>query len=147
MKKQVKIALIIGGPLLVLLVLGIVIAMSGRGETTAQGEESVEDSGTDIAEDGESIMQPDRDIPVVPIVDAKPEDKDRDGLTDARELELGTDDRVSDSDSDYLFDGDEVDIWGTDPLDPDSDGDGFRDGLEVANGYNPLGDGELQNQE
>jgi len=47
-------------------------------------------------------------------------DSDRDLLTDAREAELGTD-----------------------PNNPDSDGDGYGDGQEVANGYNPNGEGTL----
>ncbi|MBU0645969.1 thrombospondin type 3 repeat-containing protein [Patescibacteria group bacterium] len=32
---------------------------------------------------------------------------------------------------------------GTDPRNPDTDGDGFSDGQEVQGGYNPLGDGRL----
>ena len=42
-------------------------------------------------------------------------DSDEDGLSDIREKELGTD-----------------------PLNPDTDGDGYNDGEEVANGYSPL---------
>ncbi|MCX6779538.1 MAG: hypothetical protein NTU97_04945 [Candidatus Magasanikbacteria bacterium] len=34
-------------------------------------------------------------------------------------------------------------IWKTDPLVADTDGDGFNDGQEVKNGYNPLGSGKL----
>jgi len=33
--------------------------------------------------------------------------------------------------------------YGTDPAKPDSDGDGFNDGEEIENGYNPLGEGDL----
>ncbi len=52
--------------------------------------------------------------------DAVPADKldtDEDGLSDLREVELGTD-----------------------PNNPDSDGDGYLDGEEVSGGYNPLGE-------
>ncbi len=42
-------------------------------------------------------------------------DTDKDGLSDELELQLGTD-----------------------PNNPDTDGDGYTDGEEVANGYNPL---------
>lgn len=42
-------------------------------------------------------------------------DSDHDGLSDELELKLGTD-----------------------PQNPDTDGDGYTDGEEVANGYNPL---------
>ena len=47
-------------------------------------------------------------------------DSDRDGLTDKEEEELGTNAQK-----------------------PDSDSDGYSDGLEVASGYNPLGSGTL----
>ena len=31
-----------------------------------------------------------------------------------------------------MNDGDEVNVYGTNPLNPDTDGDGFNDGAEVA---------------
>lgn len=34
-------------------------------------------------------------------------------------------------------------LYGTDPNNPDTDGDGYDDGEEVKNGYNPLGQGSL----
>ncbi len=48
-----------------------------------------------------------------------------------------------DTDDDGLSDQDEITIWGTDPSNPDTDGDGFLDGQEVESGYNPLGEGAL----
>ncbi|MGI8643489.1 MAG: hypothetical protein ACR2LS_05170, partial [Thermomicrobiales bacterium] len=45
-------------------------------------------------------------------------DTDGDGLTDAREAELGTDPALADTDGDGISDGDEVDFLGTDPLNP-----------------------------
>jgi len=72
-------------------------------------------------------------------------DTDRDGLSDVREQELGTDLNLADTDHDGLTDGDEVLIWKTNPLNPDSDGDSYLDGEEVRNGYNPLGPGKLFN--
>ncbi len=65
-------------------------------------------------------------------------DLDDDGLTDAREGELGTDANNPDSDSDGLLDGAEVDEHGTDPLVADSDGDGREDGAEITAGFDPL---------
>lgn len=50
------------------------------------------------------------------------EDPDRDGLTDEQEK-----------------------FYKTDPNNPDTDGDGYCDGLEVQNGYNPRGPGRLTN--
>jgi len=70
-------------------------------------------------------------------------DSDRDGLTDQQETDLGTDSFEADSDGDNLFDREEVEVYQTDPLNPDTDSDGFLDGSEVKNGYNPKGDGKL----
>jgi hypothetical protein len=48
-----------------------------------------------------------------------------------------------DSDGDGLTDYQEVCIYGTDPHNPDTDGDGYQDGAEVKSGYNPNGPGKL----
>jgi len=40
-----------------------------------------------------------------------------------------------------LLDNDEC-IWGTDPFNPDSDNDGFQDGAEVRNGFDPTKKGD-----
>lgn len=58
-------------------------------------------------------------------------DSDRDGLDDATEAELGTDPYNPDSDGDRLSDGDEVNRYRTDPLNEDSDWDGLTDGDEI----------------
>ena len=47
-----------------------------------------------------------------------------------------------DSDLDGLADTLEETQFGTDPLDPDTDGDGMSDGWEVEHGLNPLDNGE-----
>ena len=47
-----------------------------------------------------------------------------------------------DTDNDGLFDDEEAQ-YGTDINNPDSDGDGYLDGDEVKNGYNPMGEGML----
>ena len=64
-------------------------------------------------------------------------DTDNDGLSDVKEIELGTDFLVSDTDNDGLNDSYEVEI-GTDPLDRDTDGDGLNDRAEVNLGTDPL---------
>jgi hypothetical protein len=67
-------------------------------------------------------------------------DADGDGLTNAREAELGTDPQDADTDSDGVGDGAEVDA-GTDPLDhgsfADADGDLVPDAIESADGTDP----------
>lgn len=70
-------------------------------------------------------------------------DTDGDGLTDEEEAKYGTDPKKADTDGDSLTDYEEIMIWKTDPLNPDTDGDGFSDGVEVKNGFNPLGAGKL----
>ena len=49
----------------------------------------------------------------------------------------------TDTDEDGLPDAIETMVFETDPNNPDSDGDSYLDGEEVDNGYNPLGEGEL----
>ena len=64
-------------------------------------------------------------------------DTDNDGLTDAKEIELGTNFLDNDTDNDGLNDSYEVDL-GTDPLDKDTDGDGLNDSSEVDLGTDPF---------
>lgn len=50
----------------------------------------------------------------------------------------------SDRDGDGLFDDDEEFVYGTNPDNPDTDGDGDDDGLEVFNGTDPLDGGPVE---
>jgi len=72
-----------------------------------------------------------------------PVDSDGDSLTDAEENGFGTNINLIDSDFDGLSDYEELKVYKTNPLNPDSDGDGYNDGDEVKNGYNPNGEGKL----
>lgn len=65
-------------------------------------------------------------------------DCDDDGLSNSREFDLETKPFNPDTDNDGLTDGDEVNIYGTDPLKYDTDDDGISDGDEVALGTDPL---------
>ncbi len=58
-------------------------------------------------------------------------DQDGDGLSDAEEINGGTDPGDADSDDDGLTDDEEIAL-GSDPLVCDSDGDGLNDGLEAS---------------
>ena len=66
------------------------------------------------------------------------EDPDHDGLSNLAEYQQGTDPSNPDTDGDGLLDGDEVNRYHTNPLVADTDGDGLRDGLEVRTGSDPL---------
>jgi hypothetical protein len=57
-------------------------------------------------------------------------DLDKDGLDDVREKEIGTNPQNPDSDGDNLNDGAEVIVHKSQPLNSDSDGDGLSDGDE-----------------
>jgi serine/threonine protein kinase len=66
-------------------------------------------------------------------------DDDNDTLPNAKEIELGTDPLLPDTDADGIIDGEEVRIWRTDPLKFDTDGDKLSDGQEVRDfGTDPL---------
>ncbi len=73
---------------------------------------------------------------VVQALDAA-SDSDSDGLLNSVEVTQGTDPLNPDTDGDTLSDGDEVNTHLTDPLDTDSDDDGLTDGAEVALGTDP----------
>lgn len=73
----------------------------------------------------------------------EPVDSDSDNLTDSQEKELGTNPNDWDTDNDEVSDGDEVLVWKSDPLKLDTDGDGYLDGAEIKNGYNPIGPGKI----
>jgi hypothetical protein len=68
----------------------------------------------------------------------KPNDSDNDGLFDYEEKQIGTDPRNPDTDGDSLNDYQEYKIYKTQPTNPNSDGDRYKDGEEIQKGLNPL---------
>lgn len=74
------------------------------------------------------------------VATAGPLDSDGDGLSDGDEVNVyGTDPYNPDTDGDGLTDGEEVLTYKTDPLNPDTDYDGLTDGDEVhKHRTNPL---------
>ena len=64
-------------------------------------------------------------------------DIDGDFLTNIEEYQNGTDPWNPDSDGDWIMDGAEVHFYFTNPLSQDTDGDGVDDYTELANGTNP----------
>ncbi|MEM9067309.1 MAG: hypothetical protein AAGE52_02345 [Myxococcota bacterium] len=81
-------------------------------DTDGDGFTDAEEAGTD------PCVPPDTDGDGTP--DFADTDSDNDGLSDARERELGTNPRAIDSDGDGVTDLGEVDGTGTDPTDPTS---------------------------
>lgn len=65
------------------------------------------------------------------------EDFDKDGLTNAYEIENSLNPMSADTDIDGLSDYDELYTYHTDASMQDTDGDGATDGWEVENGYDP----------
>ncbi len=64
-------------------------------------------------------------------------DNDSDGLSNLDEFANMTQAFIADSDSDGVLDGLEVNTYGSDPNDSDTDDDELPDGWEVENGTNP----------
>jgi hypothetical protein len=60
------------------------------------------------------------------------EDKDGDGIFSRQERLLGASDLSVDSDGDGLTDADEINVFHTDPNNPDTDGDGVIDSVDSA---------------
>ena len=71
-------------------------------------------------------------------VDDETADNDNDGLSNAKEKELGTNPNLADTDGDGLSDYYEINISKTDPLKMDTDNDGIKDGDELDLGLDPL---------
>lgn len=67
-------------------------------------------------------------------------DSDSDGIPDVTEYMFGTNPTNPDSDGDGLSDYDEVYVYGTSPTSTDSDGDTLSDGYELSVGYDPMND-------
>ncbi|UCG24524.1 MAG: protein kinase [Chloroflexota bacterium] len=66
-------------------------------------------------------------------------DTDGDGLNDGEEVnQYGTNPTQQDTDGDTLSDGAEVNEHGSSPINPDTDADGTPDGIEVSEGSDPL---------
>ncbi len=72
-------------------------------------------------------------------LNARNPDTDNDGLEDGEEVQIYmTNPKNQDSDYDQAIDGIEVLTYGTDPLNPDTDGDGIYDGYEISCNLQPL---------
>ena len=134
--------------ILTVLVIAVFVTLFGlwffmRGESDIELEEVsdveiIVDKGVDVNNGKIGEKQPQIFIKVTESVP----DKDKDGISDEQEKELGTSEVEFDTDKDGISDQREI-KYGTDPTNPDSDGDGFTDAVEIIGGYNPLGEGKL----
>ncbi len=149
-----------GGALKIILIVAVVLVVFGisgffayRIMVQPADDSSVVDSVSDTGvttgsneEEGETNGEPEEDVESTPVETVNPAtllDSDGDGLTNARELEVGTSVTKADTDGDGLGDREEVEVYGTNPRKADTDGDGYLDGQEVSGGYNPNGEGKL----
>ncbi len=95
------------------------------------GDNSSSSEGIDLENDTTEEEINDSILPAVPV------DSDNDGLTDDEEITLGTNLNIIDTDNDGLSDYEEVNIYQSNPLLVDTDGDSYPDGTEVRGGYDP----------
>jgi hypothetical protein len=130
-----KVKIIIGF-LLVVLALGGVFGLRWYRESQNSQKSTSSPSATESGTVATSTLQE-------PIVDEFEHDRDYDGVSDVKEAELGLSDKTSDTDKDGLTDFTEIEQYKTDPKNKDTDGDGYVDGYEVLNGFNPKGTGKL----
>jgi hypothetical protein len=114
----------------------VVDSVSDTGVTSGTGSDTA-DTPLPTAED-DSMSTPVETINPATLLDS-----DGDGLTNARELDVGTSVTKADTDGDGLGDREEVEVYGTNARKADTDGDGYLDGQEVSGGYNPNGEGKL----
>ncbi len=129
----------LAGLLLGSAVLNPISIVHARGEQALQEQRQLAALGIDVAE-AEEPAQFMKSAPAVTCGDgSETEDTDGDGLTDFAENCYGTNPYEADTDFDLIPDKVELDgvnlfgqLWRTDPLNPDTNGDDRSDGTEYA---------------
>lgn len=134
--------LYIGLPVVVVLIVVGVVLMT-RPPRTAQQEESNQTVSDNVPSQAtaEKIFPTSTDATKSfdeKLKSAYTKDQDLDGLADEEEKTAGTNPKNPDTDGDGLLDGAEQKKFKTNPLKADSDGDGMKDGMEILRGRDPL---------
>ncbi len=137
-----KVVLVIG--IIIFILTGIFIVLTLLKKTVAEPIEDlpVIEISEDLKKQPEEVINKDEEL-VAENISKEDMDIDGDGLTDEEEDVHGTHILKVDSDEDGLNDFEEIRVYKTDPLNPDTDGDGYLDGDEVFNNYDPNGAGRL----
>jgi hypothetical protein len=102
------------------------------------GQETGADETSADGRDEQTVALAQADLNATATAEWLPQDDDRDGLTNEYEVENNLLPDNRDTDTDGISDGDEIDIYFTNPLVDDSDRDGWADGLEIERGTDPL---------
>ena len=115
----------------------IALATSQSEQVAAQEATSAAQTAQAEGDDDEDGLSNNRELTLG--TDPNNPDTDADGLSDGLEVnQYGTNPTRQDSDGDTVSDGNEVNNLGTSPVNPDTDGDGVNDGAEQAAGSDPL---------
>jgi hypothetical protein len=83
------------------------------------------------------LTMDDIELVIPPLQDPVLADTDNDLLFDTQEKVIGTNINDPDHEGDLLMDGAEYLLWGTDPYNPDTDGDHVTDAIEIGLGEDP----------
>lgn len=119
-------------PLLLMLCGFITLTLFNRYNETIATQTAVAAAQTGTAE--ARVVQEVTQAATAAIATEVNSDPDEDGLTTEEEARIGTNPNNPDTDGDGLLDGEEVNIHGTDPRKRDTDGDTLDDGVEVDSG-------------
>src|SRR5208283_3871441 len=103
------------------------VAVEATGGYNITGSDGIQGGSTDGAKDKYWSFS----LGLTIVGESGSSDPDHDGLTNAEEKELGTDPHNPDTDGDGISDGDEVLKYHTNPLKKDTDGDGLSDYDEI----------------
>ncbi len=139
-----KIFLFIAIFAILVVVVGIFVFRKVSFERENKPDENAVQSSEEVSEG--MVVTPATSTEQLPVFTDFEADQDRDGVDDVKEKEMGLSTSQFDTDGDGLSDANEIENYKTDPKNKDSDKDGYADGYEVLNGFDPNGPGQLPAQ-